>query len=90
MIKSHQIMSALNLEIISVQGIIFKGDCNMAVVPSSAGDIGVMYGHEAIIAKLREGQITVYDDKQNILKQIEVKGGYAEMQGANTLMVLLD
>jgi len=83
-------MSALNLEIISVQGIIFKGECNMAVVPSVNGDIGVMHGHEAVIAKLREGQITVYDDKQNILKQIEVEGGYAEMQGLDKLMVLVD
>ena len=62
----------------------------MAVVPSVEGELGIMFGHESIIAKLREGQITVYDDKQNIVKQIDVKGGYAEMHGAENLSVLVD
>lgn len=83
-------MANLNLEIISVQGIVLKCECSMAVVPSVEGDLGIMFGHESIIAKLREGQITVYDDKQNIVKQIDVKGGYAEMHGAETLSVLVD
>jgi F-type H+-transporting ATPase subunit epsilon len=83
-------MSNLNLEIISVTGVVFKGQCNMAVVPSVEGDIGVMFGHESLIAKLREGQITIYDDKQNIVKQIDVKGGFAEMHAAETLSVLVD
>ncbi len=83
-------MSNLNLEIISVTGVVFKGQCNMAVVPSVEGDIGVMFGHESLIAKLREGQITIYDDKQNIVKQIDVTGGFAEMHSAETLSVLVD
>ena len=83
-------MTNFNLEIISVQGVVLKCDCHMAVVPSTEGDLGIMYGHESLIAKLREGQITIYDDKQNIVKQIDVKGGYAEMHGADLLSVLVD
>ena len=83
-------MANLNLEIISVQGVILKWQCDMVVVPSVEGEIGVMYGHESIIAKLKEGQISVYDDKQNIIKQIEITGGYAEMHGAEKLSVLVD
>ncbi len=83
-------MANLNLEVISVNGVVFKGECNMAVVPSVEGDIGVMYGHESLITKLREGQITVYDDKQNVVKQIDVSGGFAEMHAAETLSILVD
>jgi F0F1-type ATP synthase epsilon subunit len=83
-------MANLNLEVISLQGVVLKCECSMAVIPSVDGELGVMYGHESIIAKLREGQITVYDDKQTIVKQIDVKGGYAEMHGAGTLLVLVD
>ena len=83
-------MANLNLEIISVQGVILKCQCDMVVVPSVEGEIGVMYGHESIIAKLKEGQISVYDDKQNIIKQIEITSGYAEMHGAEKLSVLVD
>lgn len=83
-------MTNLNLEIISVEGVILNCECSMAVVPSVEGEIGVMYGHESIIAKLKEGQISVYDDKQNIVKQIDITGGYAEMHGAEKLSVLVD
>lgn len=83
-------MANLNLEIISIHGVVFEGECNMAVVPSVEGDIGVMYGHESLIAKLREGQIMIFDDKQNVVKEIAVKGGLAEMHGAETLSVLVD
>lgn len=83
-------MSALNLEVISIQEVIFKGTCHMAVVPSFNGDAGIMHGHESIISRLKEGQITLYDEKQNVSKQIDIPGGYAEMKDADTLIVLLD
>lgn len=83
-------MSKLNLEIISPEGVIFKGECYMAVVPSAAGEIGVMQNHEALIAALKEGQISIQDDKQNIIKTIDVKGGYAQMHANDKLLILLD
>lgn len=83
-------MSLLNLEIIAPSGVLFKGECHLVTVPSVAGDIGVMHGHEAVIAVLREGQIDVYDDKQSILKTFNVQGGFAEMQGVEKLVVLVD
>lgn len=83
-------MSTLNIEIISVEGIAFKGECAMAVVPSIEGDLGIMQNHEAVIAKLRAGYVTIYDNSQNVLKQIEIAGGFAEMSGAGKLIVLVD
>ena len=83
-------MSGLSLEIISPTGIIFKGDCHMAVIPSVSGEIGVMYGHEAVVVSLKEGQIVAYDDKQNPIKTLDVKSGFAEMQSLEKLLVLVD
>lgn len=83
-------MSDLKLEIISPNGVLFSGECHMAVVPSILGEIGVMYGHEAVIAGLRPGQVAVYDDKGVILKSFDVSGGYAEMKGADKLLVVVD
>ena len=62
----------------------------MATVPSVEGEMGIMFGHEAVIATLKEGQITVYDDKQNVIKTLEVKSGFAKMQSAEKLLVLVD
>ena len=47
-------------------------------------------GHESIMAKLREGQVVIYDTTQNIVKQFDVLSGYAEMADADKLIVLLD
>ncbi|MFM6973267.1 MAG: F0F1 ATP synthase subunit epsilon, partial [Alphaproteobacteria bacterium] len=46
-------MSGLNVEIVSIEGIVFKGLCFQVVVPSISGDMGIMSQHEAFIVKLR-------------------------------------
>ncbi len=80
----------LNVEIISPAGVIFHGECLMAVVPSITGEIGVMQGHEAFIATLAQGTVKIYNDRQEITKEIEVTGGFAEISDDKKLVVLLD
>ena len=83
-------MADLKIEIISIEGLIFKGSCTIAVVPAISGDLGIMHGHEAIISNLREGEIQLYDDSQNIFKTVDIKGGFAEMQGEEKLLILVN
>ena len=83
-------MSNLKLEIISPEGVIFNGECHLAVAPSVSGDIGFMHGHEAVLALLKEGQITLFDDKQNIIKQIPVVSGTAAVDDSGKLLILVD
>ena len=78
-------MADLKIEIISIEG-----SCNIAVVPATSGDLGIMYGHEAIISNLREGEIQLYDDSQNIFKTVDIKGGFAEMQSEEKLLILVN
>lgn len=82
-------MANLNLEIISPNGVLFKGPCHMAVIPSVEGEMGIMAGHEAVIVNLKAGQVSVYDDKQNLIKTFEVESGFAE-QSAEKLLVLAE
>jgi F-type H+-transporting ATPase subunit epsilon len=83
-------MSNLKLEIISPEGILFNGDCHMAVVPSALGDIGFMHNHEMVIASLREGEIVVFNEKNEALKSFAVKSGFAKMQEGGRLLVLVE
>jgi len=39
---------------------------------------------------LKAGIITIYDDKQAIVKTIEINGGFAEVQNNKKLWVLVD
>ena len=83
-------MSDLKLEIISSSGTLLSGNFSMAVVPSTGGDIGVMQGHEVFIASLREGEVSVYDEQQNVIKSFPVKSGFAEVQESGKLLILID
>jgi F0F1-type ATP synthase epsilon subunit len=83
-------MTNLNLEIISPQGVIFKSTCYMAVVPLADGETGFMHDHEILVACLRSGKIAIYDEKENIIKTFDVTGGFAEMQNAEKLLILID
>jgi len=83
-------MENLHLEIISPTGILFKGNCHMAVVPAAEGEMGIMQGHELVITTLNSGQLAVFDQKNNQIASFEVNSGFAKMQDANNLLVLID
>ena len=84
-------MANFTLEITSLlNGTLFKGECNLAVIPGSTGDLGVMHDHESVITTLREGTITVFDDKQNLIKSFDVKGGFAKMITEDRLSVVVE
>ncbi len=85
-------MAQLNLEIISPNGVIFKDQCHLAVIPSTDGDIGAMYGHEMVVAMLKkDSKIEIFDKNQKLIKEVEVKnGGFSEMQSKEKLLILID
>ncbi len=80
----------LKTEIISPSGELLSGNFSMVVVPSIAGDLGVMRGHEAVIVALREGEVLIYGEKETLVKSFAVKSGFAEVQDSGKLLVLID
>ena len=72
-------MKNLNVEIISAEGYVFQGEAHQVVIPCAAGDIGVMSDHEHVITEIREGKIEVLGSASKSLKEIDVKGGTAEV-----------
>ncbi len=83
-------MKNLNVEIISIEGHIFKGEAHQVVVPCTSGDVGVMAGHEHLIGDIREGKVDVLDSSDKVVKSIDVKGGTVEVHGENDLRVLVE
>ncbi|MBL6665113.1 MAG: hypothetical protein ISQ34_04645, partial [Rickettsiales bacterium] len=78
------------LEVISKRGIIFDDECSQAVVPCLEGEVGFMVGHEIFVSILREGKLRVLGNNDELIKEIDIKGGYAEMRENNELVVLVD
>jgi F-type H+-transporting ATPase subunit epsilon len=74
-------MNNFVIEILSPQGLIFKGEIRSATFPTTSGIITVLPGHEGLVTKLKHGEIIL--DSANGIKKITVTGGFAEITSKN-------
>jgi len=79
----------LHVEILSPEGYQFNGSCTMATIPGVSGEMGIMANHESVLTALQAGKISIQDDKQNIIKELEITGGFAQTIGKK-LLILVD
>ncbi|MDR1926981.1 MAG: ATP synthase F1 subunit epsilon [Endomicrobium sp.] len=70
-------MSELEIEILSPQGTVFKGELSSVSFPTASGIITVMSGHANLVTKLRNGEIAI--ESQSGTKKIAVSGGFIEI-----------
>jgi F0F1-type ATP synthase epsilon subunit len=80
-------MSLLNLEIISPTEIIFSGSCKTAVIPAQEGVMGVLHNHEIFVTSLKQGEIIIYNENDEVIKNIKTDGGFAKM--SDKLLILI-
>ena len=80
-------MDTFRFELVSPERLVFAGDVTQVDVPGEAGDFGVLAGHAPLIATLKPGILTIYDD--GAPRRIVVRGGFAEV-GPDGLTVLAE
>lgn len=68
----------MELEIISPQGIVFRGETNYVSFPGTAGSFDVLPHHAPMIAALREGVIR-YREKE-AEQTIKIRSGFVEVK----------
>ncbi|MFM7620394.1 MAG: F0F1 ATP synthase subunit epsilon [Alphaproteobacteria bacterium] len=78
----------LHVEIASSQGMLFQGNCHLAVIPALSGEIGVMDNHESFLASLKEGEIKIFDHQNNLIKSLPLESGFAEMQNSKLIILI--
>ena len=66
------------LEIVSPDRLLLSQPVDMAVIPASEGDMGVLGGHTPMIVLLRGGTITLHEGGRPT-SQLFVSGGFAEI-----------
>jgi len=71
--------SSFNLEVVSVEGEIYRGKASMVVAPSTGGELGVMARHAPLLATLKPGEITVFGTNGE-KEFLYLSGGYIEVQ----------
>ena len=80
-------MATFHFELVAPEKLLFSGEVDQVDVPGSEGDFGVLAGHAPLVALLRPGIVTIYEDGEQI--EIVVLGGFAEV-GPGGLTVLAD
>jgi F-type H+-transporting ATPase subunit epsilon len=66
------------LEIISPEKLLLSRDVEMAVIPGTEGDLGILPGHAKLVTSLRGGLVDIYE-KGHISARYFVSGGFAEI-----------
>ena len=69
---------SFNLQIISPDESVFDEEIDMAIIPGTDGDIGVLSNHMPLITSIRLGNVYVYRNKK-IIKKFLVNGGILEV-----------
>jgi F-type H+-transporting ATPase subunit epsilon len=69
-----------DFEIVSPERLLVSEPVDMAVIPGSEGDFGVLVDHALTIATLRPGVIEVWQGEQ-VTERLFVAGGFAEVTG---------
>ncbi len=67
----------LNFHLVSPERELFAGLVDQVVVPGTEGDFGVLAEHAPVMATIRPGAITVFEDGAK--RRIFVNGGFAEV-----------
>ena len=65
-------------ELVSPERLVLSEPVDMAVIPGSEGDFGVLAGHSLLISTLRPGVIEVWQG-ETVTERLFVGGGFAEV-----------
>jgi F-type H+-transporting ATPase subunit epsilon len=67
----------LALSIVTPARAVVETEVDSVVLPGSEGEFGVLPGHEALLAPLREGAVVYQEAGQSV--RVEITGGFAEV-----------
>ena len=81
-------MATLEVDIVSAEGEIYKGEASMVFAPASQGEVGIAPRHAPLMTTLKPGEVRVQDTdgKEHFFY---VTGGLLEVQ-PHVVMVLAD
>lgn len=82
----------MNLQLVSLDGVKFSAEAYSIILPTAAGEINVLPGHEPLLSLLVPGVITIRKDRSDPdyhLEHFATYGGVLEVTGDN-VRVLVD
>jgi F-type H+-transporting ATPase subunit epsilon len=83
--SSEAAKSGIKLEVLSPNGVVFDGQVEEVIAPARLGEMGVLAGHEPLVALLEPGTLTYRQDGQ--LRYIALSGGFLEATAGRVLVL---
>lgn len=77
------------LKVVSLKGIEFEGQIKSLNIPTQSGEITVLDNHRPLISVLKSGLATI-TEINNEQKELEINGGFLEVDDNNHLNVLIN
>jgi len=77
----------MNLEIITPEKIVYKGEVVSIILPGSKGVFQILNNHAPIISTLQKGEIKI-KDSNNKKDNFDVNGGVIEFQNNNAIVLI--
>ncbi|WP_031595177.1 ATP synthase F1 subunit epsilon [Ferrovum myxofaciens] len=82
-------MKLFQVDIVSLERLVFSGQASFVVVPGEQGDLGILPGHAPLMAELRPGWVRVDQGDPVAEEHFYVSGGAVEVQ-PKRVTILLD
>ena len=75
----------IKLEIVTPEKLIFSQNVEMATLPGSDGEFGVLENHQPLISDLKEGEIKIYSslNSSSPNQSFAIDGGVAQVTADN-------
>ncbi len=80
---------ALQVEVVAADRRVWSGEAQLVVARTTEGDIGVMRGHQALLATLADGPVTVHGT-DGTTTRAAVHGGFLAVSEDNSVSVLAE
>ena len=78
-------MSTFKLEIVATDKVFFRGDAEFVVIPALDGEMGVLAGHDTMVAAVKAGELRYTVNGQTEL--CAVGDGFAEILGDRVTII---
>ncbi|MPV38131.1 F0F1 ATP synthase subunit epsilon [Georgenia subflava] len=78
---------AMTVDVVSTTAQLWRGDATSVVVPAANGDLGIMTGHQPLLAVLRPGTVRVTPESGSVV-ELDVAEGFVSVdEDAVTIVV---
>ena len=70
-------MADMHVELVAVERRLWSGEANLVLARTTVGDIGVLPGHEPLLAQMQDAGVVRIDATDGTRLTVAVHGGYA-------------